>query len=385
MQGSNIWNHTLKYFRKTGISYRFQIGYTYHNDKTSEGLIERVRWFYDYTVRVLEGEFNMFKPRYSVILSNVGACCDRYLSTGYSDGFSISKLFDRVSEIEHVEGVELVANWHINKDNITEIKEHLKRTEMKLVSIIPDHFGQQMWGKGAFTSKDQEIRKEAISHTKDMMDVAAALDCEVVSLWPGQDGYDYFFQADYMKERTWFEEGVKECCQHRRDIKVSIEYKPKEPRTRSYPGNVANTLLMVHTINEENCGVTIDYGHALVAYENVAESVAILKKYGNKLFHIHMNDNYGFWDDDMIVGTIHTIPYIEFLYWLKRTDYKGWISMDQYPYREDGKKAVEESIHWMTTLNKVMNRMDIDEVEKIMHEGDATEASKMLRKYMFGC
>lgn len=325
----------------------------------------------------------MFKPKYSVILSNVGSCSDRYMSGGYSKPFSIEELFERVAAIEHVEGVELVGNWHITDKNVKQIKDNLDRTGLKLVSIIPDHFGEMKWGKGAFSSKNAAIRKESVSSTKSMMDAAAELGGDLVSLWPGQDGYDYYFQADYMEERSWFEEGVKECCKHRKDVKVAIEYKPKEPRNRSYPSNVSSTLLMVKEINEENCGVTIDYGHAMVAYENVAESVAMLKKYGNKLFHLHMNDNYGYWDDDMITGSIHTIPYLEFLYWLKATDYEGWISMDQYPYREDGQKAVNESIQWLVTLNKVMNRMDENEVRRVIKLGDATESSKMLRKYMF--
>ncbi len=63
---------------------------------------------------------------------------------------------------------------------------------------------------------------------------------------------------------------------------------------------------MVREISAANCGVTIDYGHAAVAYENVAESIAVLKKYGDKLFHLHMNDNYTLWDDDMITGSVHT-------------------------------------------------------------------------------
>jgi xylose isomerase len=325
----------------------------------------------------------MFKPHYSVILANVGSCCDRFLSTGYSKPSTIEQMFDKVASIEHVEGVEVIGTWHITTGNVRQIKDNLERTGLKLVSIIPDHFGQMKWGKGAFSSKDPLIRREAVSHTKDMMDAAAELGCGLVSLWPGQDGYDYHFQADYIEERSWFEEGVRECCRYRKDVKVSIEYKPKEPRNRSYPSTVSNTLLMVKEIGEDNCGVTIDYGHALVAYENVAESVAILKKYGNKLFHLHMNDNYTLWDDDMIVGSIHTIPYIEFLYWLKITDYQGWISTDQYPYREDGRNAVDESVKWMVALNNIMNRMDDAEVKRTIQLGDAVESTKMLRKYMF--
>jgi len=327
----------------------------------------------------------MFDPRYSVILSNVGsACSDRFMSGGYGQQLSIEEQFERAAEIDSVKGVELIANAHISSKNIELIRENLQRTQLKLVSIIPDHFGQKKWGKGAFSSKDSQIRRDAVAHTKEMIDIAKELDCDLISLWPGQDGYDYYFQADFIEERGWFEEGVKECSRYNKDIKIAIEYKPKEPRTRSFPSNVYSTLLMVNEINEPNCGVTIDFGHALVAYENVAESVAVLKKYGDRLFHIHMNDNYTFWDDDMIVASVHTIQYLEFLYWLEKTEYKGWISMDQYPYREDGKEAVSESIEWLKALNQSINRLGKDVIENLIKKGDATLTSKTLRKLLLG-
>jgi sugar phosphate isomerase/epimerase len=326
----------------------------------------------------------MFKPKFSVILSNVGSCCDRYCTMGYSSPFTLEQLFERVSRVKNIEGVELIAGSSITEKNVSEIRNHLSRTGLKLVSIIPEHFADRKWGKGAFISKDDEVRSEAIEHTKEMMDAAAELGCETVSLWPGQDGYDYYFQADYIHDRDLFTDGVKQCCKYRKDVKISIEYKPKEPRNRSYPSNVTGTLLMVQDIGEDNCGVTIDYGHALTAYENVAESVALLKKYDNKLFHVHMNDNYTLWDDDMITGSIHTIPYIEFFYWLDKTEYNGYISTDQYPYREDSLMAVCESINWMRTFSNIANKIDKAEVEAIYHSSDAVAASRMLRKYLFG-
>ena len=326
----------------------------------------------------------MYKPKISVILGNVGSCSDRYCTGGYSTPFTIEQLFDRVKSIEGVTGIEMVSNWHIKGDNKEIVKALLIKNNFELVSIIPDHFGEAKWKNGAFSNKDAGIRREAVAVTKEMMDIAAELDCPLINLWPGQDGYDYYFQGDYIKERTWFEEGVAECCAHNSNIDISIEYKAKEPRNRSYPSTVYSTLLMVKEIGAANCGVTIDYGHAQVAYENVAESVAVLKKYGDKLFHLHMNDNYGFWDDDMMVGSIHTIPFIEMFYWLKRTGYNRWISTDQYPYREDGRNAVNESVRWMEAYVKAVDKLDDNLVEKVINSGDACKASALMREVLFG-
>jgi xylose isomerase len=295
----------------------------------------------------------------------------------------LEELFERVSSIEGVQAVELIASCLNSPEDVARVKENLHRTGLELSAIIPDHFGKQIWGKGAFTAEDPSVRAAAVSHTRKMMDILVELGGDVVSLWPGQDGYDYHFQADYLQKHNWFVEGIRQCCDYRPEVRVALEYKPKEPRNRCFLSNVSSTLLMIQEIQRPNCGVTIDFGHALVAYENVAESVALLSLHGNTLFHLHMNDNYGYWDDDMITGSVHTISYLEFLYWLKKTNYQGWLSMDQYPYREDGKRAVNESLRWLDGLTNVMNRMDADEVERVIHSGDATESSALLRKYLF--
>jgi xylose isomerase len=165
---------------------------------------------------------------------------------------------------------------------------------------------------------------------------------------------------------------------------MAVEYKPKEPRNRSYISNVATALLTVEQIGEPNCGITLDYGHALVAYESPAESVALLKQCGNKLFHVHMNDNYRLWDDDMMVGSVHLIEYLEFFYWLRRTEYNGWLSVDQFLYREDGIKGTEESIRWMEGCIALSRRLEEAGISSVFETGNAVEASRILRGEIFG-
>lgn len=163
----------------------------------------------------------LFMAKHSVILGNVGNFCDRYMGSGYQKDYSLAELFDRVRSIDGVTGVELVSNWHVTAKNAKEVKEHLERTGLKLVAIIPDHFGIPVYGKGSFTSKDAAIRHRAIDDGKEMVDVAKFLGGGLVSLWSGQDGYDYHFQGDYELERGWFEESVKEICRYDKDFLVS--------------------------------------------------------------------------------------------------------------------------------------------------------------------
>jgi xylose isomerase len=144
---------------------------------------------------------------------------------------------------------------------------------------------------------------------------------------------------------------------------------------------MADTLLLAQETGCANVGVTIDTGHAFIAGEVVGEAVVLAKRAGDRLFHMHFNDNHVTTDDDMIVGSVHTVCYLETLYWLDRCGYRGWLSMDQYPYREDAATAIGESIEWLRQFSQILdvNRTAIDE---LVAGQDAIATSRLLRRML---
>ena len=165
---------------------------------------------------------------------------------------------------------------------------------------------------------------------------------------------------------------------------LTLEYKIKEPRTHCYISTVGATLLMIQAIGKPNLGVALDYGHAALGYESPAEAVAMCKLYGDRLRHIHINDNYRLWDDDMIVGSVHSLEYLEFLYWLRRTGYDGYLTLDQFPFREDGRDAVAESAAWLDAFERILDGADFAEIEAVLARKDAIAASRLMRKLLLG-
>jgi xylose isomerase len=322
----------------------------------------------------------MKNPKYSVILGNLGNTRDRFCPQ-YKDNPPTKEMLRRAARIPGVSGIELVGTWDIQPRNAREMKKALQNAGWECTSIIPDLFTLKEFGRGAFSSKDAKIRRLAIDSTKRMCDVAIEIGCPLINLWPGQDGYDYLLTADYEKERAWECEATTELAQAYPDLRFALEYKPKEPRTHSYLARMADTLLTAQDTGCSNVGVTIDTGHAFVAGEVVGEQIVLAKRAGDRLFHMHFNDNFTSWDDDMIVGSIHTVEYLEMLYWLDRTGYTGWLSMDQYPYREDATGAIGESIQWLKKLNAILetNRKAID---SLVSQGDAVATSRFLRKVL---
>jgi xylose isomerase len=98
---------------------------------------------------------------------------------------------------------------------------------------------------------------------------------------------------------------------------------------------------------------------------------------------MHFNDNHGSWDDDMIVGSVHSVCYLELLYWLDRCEYTGWLSMDQYPYREDGAGAISESILWLCRFDEILQASRA-EIDGLVAQADAVATSRFLRKALLG-
>jgi xylose isomerase len=67
------------------------------------------------------------------------------------------------------------------------------------------------------------------------------------------------------------------------------------------------------------------------------------------------------------------------MFWLKKTGYEGWISMDQYPYREDAVDAISESIHWVKKYEQIVETY-YTEIELLIKDNDAIKTSRFLRK-----
>lgn len=324
----------------------------------------------------------MPKDPYSVFLMNVGPCSDRYCPA-YDTPVGTEELFERVASIPQLTGVDLVAVPSLMKERDL-VRRCLDQTGLKVVSIAADIFTEPRWRQGSFSSTDPKIRQAAVEHAKEVMDWTRELGSDLLTLWPGQDGFDYIFQADYIREREWFMDCVRELCDYRPNMRVGLEYKLKEPRTHSYVSTVGVTALMVKQIARDNCGVILDYGHALLGQENPAESVAILKQFGDLLMHVHINDNFRYWDDDMIVGSVHVHEFMEFFYWLDKTGYEGWITLDQFPYRDNPRDCVAESAEWMVRLRERIRSAPADEVDAVLARKDAVAASRFLRRLLFG-
>lgn len=322
--------------------------------------------------------------RFSANINTFNACADRYVLSGYGARLNTEQLIAAATQVPDLTGVELVGLWHVNDANVEQIRRQVTDAGFVVTCVTPDIWASGKWGWGSFAANDPHVRAEAIGQVKKSMEWAKQLNCEFVDLWFGQDGYDYPLQADFQAGWERIIEGTIACAEHLPEVKLVLEYKPKEPRTHCFISTVGKTLLLIEKVNRPNVGAMIDVGHALMAYENAAESAALLHYFGNKLFYMHFNDNWRMWDDDMAVGGVHTIEMLELLYWLDRMDYRGWYALDIFPYRENGIQAATESIRWIQGLHGLLDKIGRDRVAQAIAGGNAMESSALIREALVG-
>jgi len=315
---------------------------------------------------------------FGACLPTFASCADRFCQSGYGGGgTTMEEMLDLALQVGDLDGLELVGNWHVNDDNIRDVAKMFEDRNLKICVLTPDLWTQAKWGRGSLAAPDAKTRQMSIDEVKKVMDWAAELDCPYINVWPGQDGFDYSFQADYIETWKWLRDGLEVCGNHNPNTKVLVEYKLKEPRTHCFVNSAAKVLLLLQGLDK--VGGLLDVGHSLAALENVSEAAALLSSFG-KLDYLHLNDNYRSWDDDMMVGSVHLVEYLELVYWLKRLNYQGWLTLDIFPYREDGVKAAKQCKEWIKALFRAIDRVGMESFAEAIKNADACASIELVRQ-----
>jgi xylose isomerase len=327
----------------------------------------------------------MGKIKYSAITGSLGQVSDRFMPCGYrdsTDDTSFSAVVKRLAALKLLDAVELCyASEGLESDPL-QVKQIIKTNGFYPTYVNSSFFNERIWKAGSLAASDKNVRKAAMDTCYKLIDFADETGAKGINLWLGQDGYDYSFQVDYKKQWKWLVDSLKELADYKPGIKILVEPKPREPRNRSLVDTTSTALLMSIETGRDNVGLTVDIGHVLYAGGNMAHDVEIANKYG-KLFNLHANDNYATWDDDMIVGSVHMVEYLELFYVLKKIDYDQSFSVDIFPYREDPIEATRECLLNMKLYEKLVDKIGMDKIEEVIATGNACEATKMIREGLF--
>ncbi|MGE5572592.1 MAG: sugar phosphate isomerase/epimerase family protein [Bacteroidota bacterium] len=296
----------------------------------------------------------------------IGGHRDRFVD--YHDSPAFETKLRRLAEDKRIKGVEVICPYE--DIDAPAIREVLKELDLEVVAVLASGMNDFAFKTGGISSSIESVRHRAQEQIRAAAETALALGCSMVNIWPGQDGYDYAFQSDYWATWKAMRASIMEAATAYPSLKFALEYKPYEPRAASALPSVYSALLLCEDIGLDNVGITLDFGHALLAHESPAEAATIAMGYG-RLMHVHLNDNRGRFDDDFMPATAHIVETLELFWHLQRAGYDGWLSLDISPAREVPEDAVRWSLDALEALYEKAQRLDRATLEPAMERGDS--------------
>jgi sugar phosphate isomerase/epimerase len=329
----------------------------------------------------------MSKIKYSAIIGSLGQTCDRFMKCGYKDPEVDKVEFpDVIKNLENMnvlQGADLYQAPTGPLSDADTVNEILSSSGLEASSVLPMVFGDRTWQHGSIAAADAKVREKAMKLIKQNIDFNAKLNGNPsLNLWLGQDGFDYPLQTNYIKQWDYLIKSVRELADYNPNIKLTLEGKIREPRNRCLVDTTMTALLVCMEVDRKNVGVAIDTGHVFQSQQNVAQNLEIASRYG-KLFMMHANDNYNLWDDDMIVGSLRLVEYIEMFYSLRKCNYDGFISVDIFPYREDQYEATRQSVLNMKKYDEMIDLIGFDKLEDAILNGNPCDTSGLIREAIY--
>ena len=317
------------------------------------------------------------EPLYGAGLWHFGQFRDRYATDGYGPPVTTLEAIDRAGEVGDLSVVDINYPFNPAGTDLDALEERLRANGLRAIALTPEIY-TRTFCRGGFTNPDPAIRRQAIELVSDAADLSRRLGCDYVKLWPGQDGWDYPFQADYREIWKMSVDAVRELAQRHPDLRFAIEYKPREPRNRMTFSSAARTLLAIEEMDVPNVGILLDFGHSLYGLESPADAAGMILA-RDKLYAIDVNDNFRGWDDDMVVGSVHLVETFEFFHTLQQAGWTGVWQLDQFPFREDHVEAARAGIEVMRTIWRALQILDVKALAEAQSRQDALAAQRIAR------
>ncbi len=323
----------------------------------------------------------MSKQKYGAGIWHFATYVDRYATDGYGPPRSLIEMIDLAGQVDDLSVVDINYPFPGGETSFEKVEEALKRNNLSVIGITPEIYTRQ-FSKGAFTNPDPGVRRLANEMVNDAANVVRRFNASYVKLWPGQDGWDYPFQVDHKKLWQHSIEGIAELAGQNPDLNFVIEYKPREPRVHMSYDSVARTLLGIEKMGVPNVGILLDFGHSLYGGESPADAAQLAIDHG-RLFGMDVNDNFRSWDDDLIAGSVHPIELFEFFYTLRKNKWEGVWQLDQFPFREDSVAVANSAIGFLKGIERALDKLDFDAMQKAQDAHDAVTALKLAREALF--
>jgi L-rhamnose isomerase/sugar isomerase len=317
--------------------------------------------------------------------ANTGTRFGKFLQSGAAT--TIEEKFADAAEVNALTGITPQLALHVQWDlpgglaDAAKIKKLAAKYGVQPGSINPNLFQDQEYKFGSICNPDPGIRRKAVDHLLESVEIAKALGSRDVSLWIA-DGSNYPGAQSIRNRIAWLQDALK-ATHDALDPgqRMLIEYKPFEPAF--YHTDVADWGMAAQLAQAAGpqAFVLVDTGHHYQA-QNIEQIVAWLLHL-RLLGGFHFNDR-RYADDDLTIGSID--PYQVFrifheIFSETDSDNSGGIAyMIDQSHNIKGK--MEAMVQTVTTAQELYLKaalVDRERLADLQSEAKTVDAEECLR------
>ena len=287
-------------------------------------------------------------------------------SWGYGDSGTRFKVFhwpgaasnlreklEDAAQVQKVTGICPSVAIHIpwdKEDDWQAVKEYAGQLGLGIGAVNPNLFQDDVYLLGSLCHYDEQIRRRAIEHVLECVQIAQEVGSDVISLWLA-DGTNYPGQDDLRRRRHRLLDSLQAIyAALPAGMRLLIEYKFFEPAFYSTDlPDWGTSLLMAQKLGSQ-AEVLVDTGHHPQG-TNIAQIVAQLLDEG-RLGGFHFNDR-KYADDDLIVGSQNPFELFCIFNEIVAAGAEGNVNAGRIAYMIDQSHNIEPKIEAM--IQSVLN------------------------------
>ncbi|MBN1552981.1 L-rhamnose isomerase [bacterium] len=299
---------------------------------------------------------------------------------------NIYEKFDDAAYIHKLTGIAPSVAIHIpwdKTDDWAKLKAYVDDLGLKIGAVNPNLFQEQEYKLGGFSNEDPHIRKKALDHHFECIDIMNITGSKYLSLWY-PDGTSFPGQGSFIRRKHYFEENLAQTYEKlASDQFLLLEYKCFEPAFYHTDIPDWGTSYLLCLKLGERAQVLVDLGHHLLG-TNIEHIVAILID-ENRLGGFHFN-NKKYADDDLTVGSIN--PYELYLIYVELVNaekhfgesFRPAYMVDQCHNLKPKHEAMLQTLMTLQTAYAKALIVDRKSLEEAQRTGNVLEAERIIVK-----
>jgi L-rhamnose isomerase/sugar isomerase len=215
------------------------------------------------------------------------------------------------AEVQRLTGTAGAVALHFPWDQVEDfgaLRRHATDLGLTIGAVNPNLFQDPDYRLGSIANPDPRIRRKALDHLLECLEIASELGSTAQSLWLA-DGTNYPGQDDLAERHERVVEALVELyAALPAEQELLVEYKFFEPAF--YATDIADwgSALLICQRLGERARVLVDLGHH--AHGTNVEQIVALLSAQDRLGGFHFNDR-KYADDDLILGSVN--PFALFL------------------------------------------------------------------------